>query len=85
MVGGAAIMFSVPFVTRYLTPNMYQKEKLTGSQMQRGLFTSNGTDGGVDPDFDFKTNTYRGRGSRNPKEPKQHQETTHDDESRGRQ
>ena len=60
ILGVIGIMFSVPFYFRYTTENLYQKEKLTGSQMQRGLFTNNGVDGGQDPDWDYKTNTYKG-------------------------
>ena len=61
VIGVIGVMFSVPFYFRANTPNLYKKDgQLTGSQMQRGLFTANGTDGGLDPDWDFKTNSYTG-------------------------
>ena len=52
---------SIPYITRKSqTQTLVEKEKLTGSQRQRGMNLMGGTqDGGVDPNWDAKTGTYK--------------------------
>ena len=54
----AACSFSVPAVLRYLVPHQQNRERLTGSQRQRGMYMNAGSsDAGVDPLWDPKTQT----------------------------
>ena len=62
MAGGviffAACSFSVPAILRFLVPHQQNREKLTGSQRQRGMYMNAGSqDAGVDPLWDAKTQT----------------------------
>ena len=54
--------FSLPALMRFAVPHQQNREKLTGSQRQRGMYMNAGAhDAGVDPDWDPKTQTRRNR------------------------
>uniref|UniRef100_K3XCC5 Uncharacterized protein n=1 Tax=Globisporangium ultimum (strain ATCC 200006 / CBS 805.95 / DAOM BR144) TaxID=431595 RepID=K3XCC5_GLOUD len=56
--------FSIPFLAHFTkTENLTRKEDaLNASQIRRGVYLNTGSkDAGVDPDWDFRTNTWRGR------------------------
>mmetsp|Transcript_7206 Transcript_7206/g.11490 ORF Transcript_7206/g.11490 Transcript_7206/m.11490 type:complete len:97 (+) Transcript_7206:78-368(+) len=69
LVGFVAGVGSIPyFYTKHMSDkniNLLQQEKpLSGSQIIRGAYMNTGSkDIGVDPDWDFKTRTWRGRRS----------------------
>ncbi len=54
-------MGSIPYITRVSQEKTFvEKEKLTGSQRQRGMNLMAGThDAGIEPNWDSKTGTYR--------------------------
>ena len=55
--------FSLPAVLRFAVPHQQNREKLTGSQRQRGMYMNAGAhDAGIDPDWDPKTQTRRKNG-----------------------
>ena len=56
------IMYSVPYFLRISNDNKNSTTKaLSGSQRQRGMYLNAGSqDVGPDPDWDFKTSTYKG-------------------------
>jgi len=57
----AGTMFSIPAILRYGMPHQVQREKLTGSQRQRGMYMNAGSqDVGVDPDWDIKNARWTG-------------------------
>jgi len=61
LVGLVCITGSIPYITRKSqTQTLVEKERLTGSQRQRGMNLMGGTqDGGADPNWDVKTGTYK--------------------------
>ena len=61
LVGLVCLTGSIPYMTRKSqTETLGEKEKLTGSQRQRGMNLMGGTqDGGRDPNWDVKTGTYK--------------------------
>ncbi|KAF1313279.1 hypothetical protein FI667_g17526, partial [Globisporangium splendens] len=63
LVVGTAF-FSIPFLAHFTkTENLTRKtDALNASQIRRGVYLNTGSkDAGVDPDWDFRTNTWRGR------------------------
>ena len=59
LIGLCGIMGSIPYLSRVSQPSLSSKEKLTGSQRQRGMNLMGGTqDAGVDPNYDHSTGTY---------------------------
>ncbi|GLE04358.1 hypothetical protein PINS_up013288 [Pythium insidiosum] len=58
--------FSIPFVAHMLKGENFNSrdQPLNASQIRRGVYMNTGSkDVGVDKDWDFETNTYRGRRS----------------------
>jgi hypothetical protein len=56
----AASFFALPAVLRATIPHQNNREKLTGSQRQRGMYMNAGaSDAGIDPDWDPITQTRR--------------------------
>ncbi len=52
-------MGSIPYFSRVNNPSLSAKEKLTGSQRQRGMNLMSGShDAGLDPNYDHSTGTY---------------------------
>ena len=54
---------SLPYLIRTnQTETTIEKEKLTASQRQRGMYMNSGaTDAGPDPNYDTKTGTWHGK------------------------
>lgn len=72
--GCVALAFTfmmVPFYFRFTTPNLNQRETLTGSQRQRGMYMISGKDAGLDPDWD-PINYRRSPGWRDAQKKQQH-------------
>ena len=70
VVGGAVSLFALAMGTYpYFAVRSHEASKmqtrdeaLTGSQIQRGQYINSGSrDAGRDPDWDLKTNTWRGK------------------------
>jgi len=58
---GGTLMFSIPYILRASNPPLDSREKMSGSQRQRGLYMNNGShDAGPDPDWDPITRTWNG-------------------------
>ena len=55
-------MFALPYGLRAMNTHTNEKERLTGSQRQRGMYMNAGSsDGGKDPDWDPVTSTWKGK------------------------
>lgn len=66
VAGGVALLaltFAfIPMLSAGRMPSLVNRaDKLTGSQRQRGMFTSVGRDAGRDPDWDLADNTWKGK------------------------
>ncbi len=60
-------MGSIPYFSRVNNPSLSAKEKLTGSQRQRGMNLMSGShDAGLDPNYDHSTGTYTYKAQRLP-------------------
>ena len=60
LFGLMGAMATVPLITRTTSENLMDKEKLSGSQRQRGMNLMAGQqDAGADPNWDSKTGTYQ--------------------------
>ena len=58
----AASFFALPAILRATIPHQQNREKLTGSQRQRGMYMNAGAvDAGIDPDWDPATQTRKKR------------------------
>ena len=62
------IMYSVPYVMRMTSKHNGEREKLSGSQRQRGMYLNAGSqDAGIDPDWDPVTHRWTGFDKKKPK------------------
>ena len=58
----ASSFFALPAILRATMPHQQNRERLTGSQRQRGMYMNAGaSDAGIDPDWDAATQTRRKR------------------------
>ena len=61
LVAGMTVGPSLYMKSKAPQPIVQRSEKLTGSQVQRGMYMNSGSkDAGADPDWDMKTGTWRG-------------------------
>mmetsp|Transcript_888 Transcript_888/g.531 ORF Transcript_888/g.531 Transcript_888/m.531 type:complete len:87 (-) Transcript_888:94-354(-) len=68
---GITAMASIPYFLRMNSNPLYSKDgPLTGTQRQRGMYVSSGTDVGLDPNWDQKEGKYKGYKSHSQSFPK---------------